>query len=438
MFDRLAKSTLQQAGLLIGARIGGAAFTLLFSILVTRTLPIEEAGHVLTWISAAMIATVATSFNMEAGAVRYLNDALTHGRPGQGQGFLRFTTWFTATWGMIFAVSLYAGHQYFVGGHPLGIALFCASMPLFGLLRVNRLTGTALGRAPQATIPNQLLRPLVLLIATGTALLLGKPFGFDGIAAVFLVTVALTYALQAALVAPAYAPLKANPEFDNWRKWLATGFFFCPTLLLTEHYPLFLTLAGLPGLGPEDVARLNVVLRLMLVVALFEQGLLQGVTSTLARAYFEKDTTRLNAVLGLYTFVSVVSMVLGLIGMGVLGHHILALFGKGYADAWSTLMIFVAGRALFAATGPSVLLLNVTGSQSYLMLVSLTCVACTAILCPLAGRHAGIIGFAVCASAIQVCWGIALAWQARRVTGVDTSAMQGWRWFIERLAGNRP
>lgn len=429
MFDALAKYALGQAGLLIGARIGGAICTLLFSIIVTRTLPVAEAGLVLTWISAAMIATVFVSLNMEAGSVRYLNDA-----GGEAKGFLRFVNGFTAVWGAVFALLIVLVYRAVDHRDWIGVALFCAAMPFFGLLRVNRLSGTAMGRAAQATIPNQLLRPAALLLIGAVAWLIGAPLGFTGLAAAFLATTAFTYLVQVILVAPAFSGLQGPVRLADWQKWLVTGLSFAPALLLTEHYPLFLTIVGSPAVEPGDVARLNVVLRLMLFVALFEQGLLQAMTSQIAKAHFSADKARLAEVLGLYTFVSFVSVVGGFIILALIGRQVLAVFGPAFPQAYGMLVIVLIGRVAFAATGPSVLLLNLTGGQRYLMTVSLITIAATLVFGPLAAWLGGIEAFALVSSLIYIGWGVALAARARRETGLETTALQGWRWFRARLS----
>lgn len=433
-FDKIAKSVVGPAGLLIAARTSGAVFTFLLAIIVARTLPIAEAGLMLTWMSAAMLATVATSLNMEAGSIRYLKNVIVGGAADEGRGYLKFVNGFTLIWGFVFAILVFLGYRVYSGEYNLAVAFFCASMPIFGLLRVNRLSGLALGFALQSTVPNQFVRPFLLWLAAGAAWLVGHPFGSTGLAAAFLLVAILTYAIQHFVVAKAFASLRqAKADMRSWRSWLATGLYFSPALLLTEHYPFFLNVVAVSGLGEADIARLNVVLRLMLVIALVEQGLLGAATSILAKAYYSEDTERLKEILGFYTCVNFAMIALGAIGMVLVGHIILGFFGSAYIEAWPALVIFTAGRTAFAATGPSVLLLNITGGHTYLMMTSIAAVVATALPLAWIGPTWGLEGIALFTSAIYVAWGIALAVRARKDTGLDTSAVQGWHWFYNRV-----
>lgn len=101
-------------------------------------------------------------------------------------------------------------------------------------------------------------------------------------------------------------------------------------------------------------------------------------------------------------------------------------FGAGYADAYLPLLILVLGQVLFAVSGWSGIVLNMTGNERqtarFTAYAAFCNVAANFALIP----YFGVYGAAWAAAATMFVWKVALALSARKRTGINTLVFSGF------------
>jgi O-antigen/teichoic acid export membrane protein len=123
------------------------------------------------------------------------------------------------------------------------------------------------------------------------------------------------------------------------------------------------------------------------------------------------------------------------IGFILFGPLVLSLFGDAYVDGQAILLILSAGFLVEAATGPSKIVMMMTGHErAYVLVVGVVTVvgiALTIVLLPVFG----LVGAAGASCAARVVSQVAIAAWCRRVIGIDTSILSGLGTALRPAAG---
>ncbi|WP_337661197.1 oligosaccharide flippase family protein [Erythrobacter sp. Alg231-14] len=89
------------------------------------------------------------------------------------------------------------------------------------------------------------------------------------------------------------------------------------------------------------------------------------------------------------------------------GRFLLGLIGPQFLEALPVLWTLVIGQMLIALTGPSGLVLAMSGNEKLNLIISLTGTGALLVLAPIAAYHTGLVGLAICISTILVCRNLA-------------------------------
>jgi O-antigen/teichoic acid export membrane protein len=101
---------------------------------------------------------------------------------------------------------------------------------------------------------------------------------------------------------------------------------------------------------------------------------------------------------------------------------VLRIFGPEFDQATTVLRIVIVGQAIYTMTGPSGLILAMTGHERTNLVQTIGSSALLLISAPLAARYGGLLGIAICMSAVVILRNLASIWSVRRLTGINVFA----------------
>jgi O-antigen/teichoic acid export membrane protein len=411
---------------LMAARMGGVAANFFFNLLLARLLAPEDVGTVMLIVSTAMLASILTTWNIEAGSIRHLLYAREEGQAQSSAGFVLFSRrlWLLST-PLVVTAYLTAALLGGSGGTVDNLWIYAAgalAAPIIGWLRLNTRQATVLSRQLAGSIPNLLIRPLLLLALVAACVPAGIDLSRELVLVLFTLTALVAAIVQFMLLRSAFRFVRTGPHSFAGRKiWLQTGFLLTASLVITEYFQDVTLATAALVLPAADIAKLAIALRLVGFVSFGLAAVSIAVSPRITQALARNDAGELARLLTISAHVKFWS---GLLVGGVLvavAEPVLGLFGPEYVDAAPTLGWLILMPLLIAAIGPNEMLLNITGKQRYIFRsalgglgVAMAAIPGFASLFGLQGAAAGaVLGYAV--------WELMNYANVRRLLKIDAS-----------------
>lgn len=285
-------------------------------------------------------------------------------------------------------------------------------------------TGTLRGLrwVVSSQLPEQLIRPLVMILLIGSCLLMGKEL--TSITAIQF----NTFAALAAFIVGAYFLNKALPkdvkkatseyDFKPWAASLVPLSLFAGLKMLDSQVSIIL----LGFLGTvEEVGLFRVAATGAALVAFGLTAVNMALAPQVARLYNAGEMQKLQRTITLSTrAIAMVSFPVAIIFI-VWGEELITLvFGIEYAGAATALAILCLGQLINASAGSVAVVLNMTGNDKktlYGVLVALVSnVSLAFFLIPMLGIVGAAIGYAFSLS----LWNVTLMYMAKKHTGLNT------------------
>ncbi|MGH9424149.1 MAG: flippase [Thermoanaerobaculia bacterium] len=395
-------------------------------IALARWMGAAEYGafaYVFAWI--AFLAMPA-GLGIPAASVRFLPEYSARRSPSLIRGLLGRGAELTIGTGIVIAavamlIILEAGdrvpHAYRI---PLIIGL--AGIPVTALLTLQAQIGRAFGWIAMAYSPTQIWHPLLLLLAAGVLLATHTSLN-----AAVLVPVSVTLAGLCALVQALSYMRRLRPtirgiapEYDQ-RAWLRVS----GPLLLIDGFAAIINYSDilLVGLfaGPVAVAFYTAASRsAAIVLAIYGSiGALTGPRMAELNAKGERQELQ-KLLSGIVPWISILPGIAA-VALAIAGPFVLRLFGHGFDAAWPALVLLAFANLIASITGPSALLLNMTGHQdssaTVYGLAALGNILLNLFLIP----RFGLTGAAVGTTIATVASNVVLVVIAKRKLGLHTS-----------------
>lgn len=327
-----------------------------------------------------------------------------------------------ATVGLIVAAFVLAN----VHPSPLGLALVLGA-PIIAFMSLARIQGGALQgmhHIVMGQIPANLLRPVgqsVLLICVYLFAFHLDPalaMGLNAAAAAVVFLVARHWLVQRLPPRTRVAPIREG------RRWLASSIPMALTqgMLIVQSEVSVLLVgfiilpadAGLFRIANSTVAAAGAAVPIVLHVAI----------PVIARLYAQKDLARLQKSVTFFACLQFGGILLLSAPLLIAPEFWLSLaFGKGFAAAANPLRLLLAGQILNAAFGPNVVLLNMTHHEKRVTRAMAIGLALNVVLVPVLTLRFGIVGAAIGLVASTLSWNVIARADARRLLGIETSAM---------------
>ncbi|WP_394269982.1 lipopolysaccharide biosynthesis protein [Qipengyuania sp.] len=103
----------------------------------------------------------------------------------------------------------------------------------------------------------------------------------------------------------------------------------------------------------------------------------------------------------------------------IFARPLLQVFGPEFNDEFIVLQVLILGQILYVCTGPSGLVLAMTGNERINLLFTVVSLAALLVLLPLTARYVGLLGMVIVMSVILVIRNLASLAAVRRLTGVN-------------------
>lgn len=182
-----------------------------------------------------------------------------------------------------------------------------------------------------------------------------------------------------------------------------------------------------------DVSQFNAVVRVGALVPFGLSVLNVYAAPRIAALHHERDAPGLQRLSWRVAGISSAFGALVVVGVAVAGRPLLLLFGEGYSEIWPGLLIFAAGQLVNASMGASSYLLQLTGSAKVLFQIVLFTVVTVGLAGALAGAAMGVywaVAGTTCALVVQ---NLAVRWVVKRRLGLEANP----RWVSTILSAAR-
>ncbi len=418
--------------LLVILRVGGAASALVLNIILARTMPAEDMGRALTYMSVALLMAILITASTDAGCVRFVAAYREKDELPKARGILRFTQKVVFFWGgalLIAGIAILAVlSSGKAEGFPLALAITFGVALLMGRLRVGAAHAMAFGKVIRSLAPASFLRQLFLLVGVAVWVFFMGELSVTTVMWLMLAAMAIAVVVQYGLNHRLYATLGTDQsDTTEARTWVKVGLQLGLTLLFVQHSrDLTLAIAAI-SLPPEDIAVLGIATAIVGFAKFGVVAVNQSITPKLAKFVAADNTDELAKTVFLSNHMKFWPMVLAFAALALLGRWILGIFGPDFQDATPILLILMVEPLALAFFGPGGNYLSFSGRQHLLLpLASVTLVVLAGAI-TLGAYLGGLVGAAWGTSIAWLFWTISLAVLTRRTSGMDVTMIRSIR-----------
>ena len=350
-------------------RIVSAALAFASQVLLARWMGSFEYGiFVLVWVTMIIVGNL-SCFGFHTSIIRFMPEYLAR----KDHDSLRGITLAARLVALLAASALaalgIAGIWFFSARIesyyivPFWLGLIC--LPMIALSDVLQGISRANAWAVSALSPIYLIRPVLILVFMGAAILAGFPADArTAVISAIAATYATTFGQLVLVTAWADREIPDGPRRYHMADWvivsfpifLVEGFFFLMTnadVLMVGHY-----------LAPHDVAVYYAAVKILALVHFVYFAVKAGAAQRFATLANEPDPARLGAFAREtvhWTFWPSVGMAAAIL---LAGHVLLGLFGEEFTAGYPMLFVLVLGVVARASVGPAESLLTMTGNQT--------------------------------------------------------------------------
>jgi O-antigen/teichoic acid export membrane protein len=404
-----------------------AGMMFLASVFISRYGGKELFGFFSVILGVVVIGAKVTTLGLDVAIVRFLPKYRTEGQLVASGGIKRLAIGITFALSMLAAV-MFALLLHFMRGFPIVVSTAAAaSLPLAAMLAVFQNIVRADGNVSRAVVGEAVVRPATFM---GVILL----FQFALIPGIGNFGVGLAYSIALAMALLVSSSLVIFDKKVNWagtfslrtkhlREWLSHGI----NLLLSESATALLNqapilLAGLL-LSAAEAGEMSAVIRLAMLVIFALTAVQSIITPFLSQAMSNDNHAELQALVARATAFTMIVAVPVCGGFVVLAPQLLSFFGEGYLEAVPPLRIMLVAYLIYAAAGPAIALLTMTGHHK----VARTVVCSAAVAMTISGAVAMVSGGLVpavwAAGAVVAIYPMFLAVLCRKTLGVDPTIL---------------
>lgn len=410
-------------------KVATAGLTYGMYVVLSRAMSEAEYGYFAFGLSLATVLAIGASMGQHTAILRFWQEETVAQRPEKALAALRAGG----------ALSILAGL-----GLGLGLMLVAAILALFGpaAAPVAHLFAAALlvlpmalaefwssalraqGSVWTALVPRDIVwRVAAPLVVVGVTLA-GAPVNGWQALAITALTLAAALALQYGLagrryqIAPGFAEMGGYwAERGGASRWFLIGTVMDSAALNMDTIFVALLVA------PEVAGVYFNAFRTAGLLTLFMFAITLVVAPMVARHYHAGEMRKAQAVTALCAWAGFVFSAAVFVLFWFFGEQVLSLFGGTQQDGWIILIILSVGLLFDAATGPSRIVMMMTGHElAYVRIFGGVVVASFAlqlIVIPLFG----VIGAALVTTGARIVAQLAIAWWSRRHIGLDTTLL---------------
>jgi O-antigen/teichoic acid export membrane protein len=432
----LLRSGLSKSLVSLVIKVATAGLTYGMYVILSRLMGIEEYGYFAFGLSLATILAIGANYGQQTAILRYWPEEMVAGRPQKALEALRSGGAITIIAGLGIAVLL-LGVGAASGGFGVPAGHLYASATLILPLALAEYWSSALraqGSVWTALTPRDIVwrlgLPLLVVALWYAGVTLSGAAALLLTAAVLGLSLALQYVLARARRYEIAAGTGGLGSY--WREHRTPSrSFFLGTVLDSAALNVDIIFVGLL-VAPAAAGIYFNAFRTAGLLTLFMFAITLVVAPMVARHYHAGEMRKAQAITALCAWAGFVFSLVVFAGFLLFGEQILALFGEGQEQGKVILILLSVGLLFDAATGPSRIVLMMTGHErQYVRIFGSIVVA--GMLAQLAVIPVfGLVGAAVMNMIARIAAQLAIAWFANRRIGLDTTLLGAF--LVNRLA----
>ncbi|GAB5429199.1 MAG: lipopolysaccharide biosynthesis protein [Devosia indica] len=426
---------LLQTGLLrsvgsLGIKVATAGLTYLTYVVLSRTQTNDEYGHFAFGLALATMLAIVAGAGQPLAVLRLWAEQRSKGDDTGAQSVIAAGSTITIYASIAMAVLLclvalvyrpFAGPNETLN-HIFGAAILI--LPL-ALSEYNSSALRAQGSLWTALLPRdifwRLALPTLVLALFALGMVLSGPDALVLAAALLLGMLALQMLLatrRGYTIMPARAPVPGH--WNRWgrlSRWLLLG-----ALIETAALNADVILVGLM-LDLESSGLYFNAFRTAGLMTLFTFAIELVIAPMVAEHFHTGNMRKAQAITALCSWAGFVFSLVIFLGFGLFGTEILSLFGASYAEGWLILMLLSFGLLFDAITGPSKIVMMMTGHERPYVAIFGAIMGVGLLVQILVIPFWGLIGAAAVNMASRICAQIGIALWCRFRIGLDTSLL---------------
>ena len=436
----LLRSGLSKSLVSLVIKMATAGLTYGMYVILSRLMGAAEYGYFAFGLSLATILAIGANYGQQTAILRYWPEEMVAGRPRKALDALRSGGAVTLVAGLGISLLLLnagaiadglgapAGHLHAAATLilPLALAEYWSSA-----LRAQGSVWTAL--TPRDIVWRVAL-PLLVVALWYAGMTLSGAAALLLTAAVLGLSLALQYVLARARryeIAPGIAGLGAY-----WRAHgTASRSFFLGTVLDSAALNADIIFVGLL-VAPAAAGIYFNAFRTAGLLTLFMFAITLVVAPMVARHYHAGEMRQAQAITALCAWAGFLFSLAVFAGFLLFGDQILSLFGAGQEQGRLILILLSVGLLFDAATGPSRIVLMMTGYERQYVRIFGSIVVAGMLAQLVVIPVFGLVGAAVTNMLARIVAQLAIAWFAHRRIGLDTTLLGAF--LVNRLADRAP
>lgn len=431
----LLRSGLSKSLVSLVIKVATAGLTYGMYVILSRLMGVTEYGYFAFGLSLATILAIGANYGQQTAILRYWPEEMVAGRPQKALDAVRSGGAITIIAGLGIAVLL-LGAGAVSGGFGVPAAHLYASATLILPLALAEYWSSALraqGSVWTALTPRDIVWRLGLPLCVVALWYAGvTPSG----AAALLLTatvLGLSLALQYVLACSRRYEIAAGTAGlgSYWREHRTSSrSFFLGTVLDSAALNVDIIFVGLL-VAPAAAGIYFNAFRTAGLLTLFMFAITLVVAPMVARHYHAGEMRKAQAITALCAWAGFVFSLVVFAGFLLFGEQILGLFGEGQEQGKLILILLSVGLLVDAATGPSRIVLMMTGHERQYVRIFGSIVVAGMVAQLAVIPVFGLVGAAVMNMIARIAAQLAIAWFANRKIGLDTTLLGAF--LVNRL-----
>lgn len=409
------------AGLSVALRCAGIGLSYVANIMLSRLLGAQDFGRYVIALGWALVLTLPARAGFEHSSLRFTTIYFEHRQAGLLRGFFRTALTTVVTLSLIIGcVMAAAGWR---AGSVSIVAGAAIILPI-ALLGVASPTMRAAQRIMASQLYDQIVRPAVLILGIGLAVLAGRRLSVEG--ALLLTAFAALAALAALLIEfrSVFGPATRAPaDYGEWRSWFALS---VPLLLIASMQELMnqMEIILLGNLATATDAGLFAAAWRLASLTPFALGALTSIAGPqIASSYHRGAMDELASLSRLVARLGLVIAVAAAAVLVLFGRPLLGLFGPDFDAAYPALIVLTIGGLVNAFTGAVAYMMTLTGRERPALVIFAGALAISLLFNLVLIPRFGAFGAAISSTAATAVWNLAMFAYVRRTLGIDASAL---------------
>ncbi|HEY0854008.1 MAG TPA: oligosaccharide flippase family protein [Devosia sp.] len=420
------------ASLLI--KVATAGLTYVMYVVMSRLMGEAEYGYFAFGLSLATVLAIGANYGQQTAILRYWQEESVGGRPERALQALRAGGAISVIAGLFVTLALLVV-SFFVqlfGEAARPVAHLYAAAALILPMALAEYWGAAV-RAQGSVWTSQVPRDILWRVAAPLTVVgiyaVGQPVTGWQALLITAVTLALALVLQYFWAERRGYEIAAGTQGvgDYWKeRKAASRWFLLGTVIDSAALNMDTIFVGLL-VAPEAAGTYFNAFRTAGLLTLFMFALTLVLAPMVARHYHAGEMRKAQAVTALCAWAGFVFSLAVFVGFYFFGDLLLSLFGGTHRDGWLILMLLSVGLLFDAATGPSRIVMMMTGHERDYVRV-FGSIQVVGMLVQLAVIPIwGPLGAAVVNMIARIVSQLAIAWWSRRHIGIDTTLLGGFR-----------